>query len=699
MTMKILKYLSAVAAFMASAASCVFGPDYAPSSELASLAINEICPASSDSESGWVEIVNTSSSTVNVSGLKLLVSDDFYYRKSIFEAPETLSIEAGEKYVISAETLPIKAETLEELVLTTGKDTVVLEMNVKSLSKEIGLPEQNGSWSRIPDITGDFIVTETATKGEKNYKYVPYKIDGLVINEVCPSEGWIELINDTFSTLTLTETRIVAKDNSGKEHDVYQFESGEVKLGERFVIEAPLDDMKELRLVSNEKKVVDSLIVSDIKDQGKIASGKSFSRLPDLDGEWYISSTLTKNAKNQDSSSDITHLVLNEISLADGWIEVYNPTVRTLNVAGATISVDGKTAGTLTSSISPDGRQTIAAVVKAGSEVILKASDGKTVDVFKQSLVNDTDIPSVKGSWSRIPDGSDWYTVKTSSKDKFNYGIIKGNTIGIWYNQSNTPKLMDNLDLFAQKGIGHVFLHEYAFKYYEDLIPAIFAKAEEIGITMHIWMQCFWWNDNKGVNGWRSPVIDSLKCYDQALFDDILGEERAAKYVKAGAKGIHFDYIRYGGTAYKHDYPEVGVTGVGSIDEFLRQADVKLRGINPNLILSAALMAEQGSERAYGQHPESMGKVLDILIPMIYRHSGGYNIPTAVGKANYFATHGAPAQCWAGTQTYDANSYGLSADVIKSDCEGYLNSQASGVVLFRHGIGDIPNMLDIKFKK
>ena len=107
-------------------------------------------------------------------------------------------------------------------------------------------------------------------------------------------------------------------------------------------------------------------------------------------------------------------------------------------------------------------------------------------------------------------------------------------------------------------------------------------------------------------------------------------------------------------------------------------------------------MAETGSERYYGQHPESMGQYLDILIPMIYGNSSGKSYGTCRGIANYFAQHGIPAQCWAGNDTYSSSGAGLSAAQIKSSSEIYKESKAVGVVLFRHGLGTLPSMLDLK---
>ena len=507
----------------------------------------------------------------------------------------------------------------------------------------------------------------------------------------------MELYNNGSGALTLDETTLVLTDNSNVEHVIYTFgENSSIKRNDYLAVPVTIMDMKTLKLLSNEKKLIDSFSAADVHGEGYPIAGQSYSRLPDVTGEWYISGTVTRQARNEDSSDDISELIINEFSPSGGWVEILNPTVRALRVDRAQLKVDGTLVQTLSGPVRPGDRIVVNISGSESSVISLETPDGKLVDSFSKASVVDGLTPEATGSWSRIPDGDKWYTVKTASKNEQNYGIIKNNTVGVWYNQSLTPSLANNLDEFARLGIGHVFLHEYAFKNYPTLIPGILEKANSLDIKIHIWMQCFWWNDSEGVNGWRSPVDDANKRYNQELFDDILGENRAVKYVKAGVYGIHFDYIRFGGTAYKHDYPEVGVTGVGSIDEFCRQASEKLRAINPDIVLSAALMGETGSEYYYGQHPESMGQYLDILIPMIYGNHSGKSSATCNSIANYFADHGAPAQCWAGNDTYDSDNRGLDSATIKKSCDGYKNSRAKGLVLFRYGLGNLPNLLDLK---
>lgn len=686
-----MKYRIVVAVALILGTACTKTPDYATPQELSPMVLNEICPVWNSPDKAWVELANTSSSDVNVNGLQIQVSDDYYYRFKIFQFPEQ-TVAAGERFVLDLAEYILDCNTLEEVVLASADGTVISSIDIKG----IGVPETGGSWSRIPDISGEFIATETATKSEPNYKYVPYVIDGVIINEIGAKEGWIELVYDVIrGEVILDETTIVCKDASGNEKTVYTFGHKSAEAGEKVVVDAQLGAFESVSIVSNEKKTVSVFNLSDLKDNIG-ADAVSYARIPDLKGEWHCCYSSTKGTANKDESADDSVLRINEVNLSEGWVEIYNPTVRTVKSSSSKIS-DGSNTVPVSGEYGPGEFKVFGMKATPSSQIILNGSNGGRADEFSAAIVKDQEIPQ-QGSWSRIPDGSDWYTVKTSSRGEKNYGVTKYNTVGIWYRQSSTPSLEKNMLDYVKNGIGHIFLHEYAFKYYEEMIPSILAKAREYGIKIHIWMQCFWWNDGKGVNGWRSPVDDANHCYDQALFDDILGAERAEKYVKAGVDGIHFDYIRFGGTSSKHDFPEYGISGVGSINEFLRQADERLRGINPDLIMSAALMGETGSEKAYGQHPEDMAQYLDILIPMLYRY-GKWNRPTMAGKGEWFAKHGQPAQCWAGIQTYDENSYSLSSEDIRLDAEAFEGRGVKGVCLFREGLGQIPDLRHIKYNE
>lgn len=274
------------------------------------------------------------------------------------------------------------------------------------------------------------------------------------------------------------------------------------------------------------------------------------------------------------------------------------------------------------------------------------------------------------------------------------------NAIWLWGSHMKEAPVQE----WADKGYGHILLNEAAFdKWGEEAVYAFIDDCEALGLNVHVWFQAFYF-DGK----WVSPIDDEKRAIKQDFYDMVI--DRAKGYVEKGIKGIHLDYIRYGGTAHKHDWPECGATW--SITEFCRQLNVAVKAINPDVILSAALMPEINSEYYYGQNPAQMGQYLDILMPMVYRHGyGGEDKPLewVIEVSNWFEENSGPADVWVGIQTYKVNladettgqfSDGgriipLNAEELLSDCKDLLGTNCTGVVLFRHGIGEFPDVNDL----
>lgn len=421
-----------------------------------------------------------------------------------------------------------------------------------------------------------------------------------------------------------------------------------------------------------------------------------------------------RESEHYPSAEQLRGLVINEVSgyregSEESWIECCNTGRQTIDLRGVRLFLTDdyyyrKCICKMASrSLAPgeylvlgtrDGAIDTGISAGASLEIYLTAADGTEIDRF----VRDSDLSrpgahKAGGSFSRLPDGTGgWYATTTATPGAANVGYTS--RAGFWLWSSSLRGI--SFETLAGKGYGHVILHEQAFKSYprEEVLARI-SEAEALGMTVHIWLQCFYENDT-----WVSPVDDANRCYDQALYDRIL--TRAESYLDLGIRAIHFDYIRFGGTAYKHNYPEAGVTGEGAITEFCRQASERLRARNPQVILSAALMAERDGIYYYGQNPEQMGAYLDILIPMIYRYSesGGSDRTGAWARsmADYFASASGGAEVWAGTQTYryvSGTATGLSQDQLRSDCADFIQSQASGVFLFRFGLGNFPDVNDL----
>jgi len=236
--------------------------------------------------------------------------------------------------------------------------------------------------------------------------------------------------------------------------------------------------------------------------------------------------------------------------------------------------------------------------------------------------------------------------------------------------------------------------------------------AISAGLKVHIWFQCFYSNGS-----WVNPINTSTRQINQTYFDGLIA--RAEKYVRYGnITGIHLDYIRFPGTAYNYGY-SVEVNGPAAITEFCRQLNVAVKAIDPNVILSAALMNETTQNSYYyGQDAQKMSQYIDVLMPMVYRyhwrsgaqdHGDDWVFRVTKWFADQVKEAGYPnREVWAGIQTYtvqgpnDSPVSRLSAIDLERDCrvllrrDGSLTGDrtgATGVVLFRY---DLVNYFDLK---
>lgn len=419
-----------------------------------------------------------------------------------------------------------------------------------------------------------------------------------------------------------------------------------------------------------------------------------------------LSTSCTKN--DFPKADRLSGLVVNEVCGAateggDSWVELLNTTEKPMDISGIRIfltdSDDSFTciykapkkslaAGGRLILSSASGELSKGFAPEASLEILLTSADQTKVDYF----VRDNDITRVKahsadGSYSRLPDGTGkWYVTPFATRGGKNFGYSNRNAFWLW----STHMKSVPLSTLAARGYGHIILHEQAFKSNPEAdVLDFIANAEALGMTVHIWIQCFY-------NGtWVSPVDDANQCYDQALFDSII--TRAEGYLDKGIKAIHLDYIRFGGTAYKHNLSEE-VNGEGAITEFCRQISARLKAKNGHVILSAAIMPEKQGIYYYGQNTEAMGQYIDVLMPMIYRYAAnGSNSGGAWARnmADYFAEKSGKAEVWAGLQTYNYVSgaaSGLSQEAIYNDCADFLTSAADGIVLFRYGLGNFPDV-------
>ena len=242
---------------------------------------------------------------------------------------------------------------------------------------------------------------------------------------------------------------------------------------------------------------------------------------------------------------------------------------------------------------------------------------------------------------------------------------------GYWLFGADMNKV--NLETLHKNGVTDIFLNYYAFTAHgESKVTSWIKKAKTNNINVHIWVQCFYDGE------WHNPKTTNLN----AKLKEI------KKYAGiVNVKGIHLDYLRYPGTAYKTE------GGADAITNFVK----KVRAQNPKVFLSCAVMPETECKKYYGQDIDSLAKTVDAIIPMQYK--GNYKAGTDWLKSTtkFFS---AKAKIWSGLQSYksDDNPTALSANEILTDAKTCINNGAKGIILFRYGLSPDVNFTSLQDK-
>ena len=241
-----------------------------------------------------------------------------------------------------------------------------------------------------------------------------------------------------------------------------------------------------------------------------------------------------------------------------------------------------------------------------------------------------------------------------------------------------------NLKTLQKNGFKHVFLNFKALELYgQSGVEKWIKTANQYGVKVHMWMQVFY------KSNWINPTKNGKVNMD--IINDRVKE--AIKYAKVkGAAGVHFDYVRYPGTAYKHS------GAVDAVNTFVKKATSEIHKINSKLIVSAAIMPEPSSLKYYyAQDISTMGKYLDALVPMVYK--GNYNAGSSWIKSvtKTLDKQSSKAKIWTGLQAYhsDSNVKKLSANELSNDASAAVSGGASAVILFRYGLFNFINFNEV----
>ena len=164
--------------------------------------INEI--ESNDDETDWVEIINTGSKAIDISGWYLYDNDPVGHINDITPVAEGTILNPGEFYVFDQN---------KDFTFGLGKaDKVTIHTKDGAVVDEYEWTEPaNGVYAKIPDGTGDFVDFQTSTKGKANIITNPVVLNEIQSNDKNGGADWVELANPTGEALDISG--IVIKDN------------------------------------------------------------------------------------------------------------------------------------------------------------------------------------------------------------------------------------------------------------------------------------------------------------------------------------------------------------------------------------------------------------------------------------------------------------------------------------------------------
>ena len=261
---------------------------------------------------------------------------------------------------------------------------------------------------------------------------------------------------------------------------------------------------------------------------------------------------------------------------------------------------------------------------------------------------------------------------KGSHKIKVKGPIGKGNGYWVWSSHMRSV----NLKSIADRGCKQIFLHVHAISVYgKSSVASFISKAHKYGMKVHLWMQVFCTGEV-----WTRPVNPDGS-FKYSFINKRISEAKSYAKIR-GVDGIHFDYVRFDGSAHLYK------TSADAVNYFVKKACDAVRKVKSNIIVSAAIMPEPGAMNYYyGQDIPTMSKYVDVLLPMVYKGNYGKNTAWINKVTKTFVKESNGAQIWTGLQAYksDSNAVKLTQSELKKDAKAAKNGGAAGVVLFRWG--------------
>lgn len=223
MIMKKFLLMSALCALVLAGCKDDSEPEIPTDGDYTGLVLNEICGGGDNKDDDWVEIYNISNTTINLNGVKLVKTDEDGISEVLCTFAEGTTI-AAKSYLVKSKpnadfTQGISNSKSVAITLQTPSRSTIDKFDKDTEFGIDGSHEIGGSYSRIPDGTGEWIIVTKATQGIANKVTEPGEpsgVDytGLVLNELNGNAPkYIELYNGTDNEMDITGVKLKKDDD------------------------------------------------------------------------------------------------------------------------------------------------------------------------------------------------------------------------------------------------------------------------------------------------------------------------------------------------------------------------------------------------------------------------------------------------------------------------------------------------------
>ncbi|MBT2485106.1 MULTISPECIES: lamin tail domain-containing protein [unclassified Microbacterium] len=258
-------------------------PGAANSCVMPHVAINEI--ESNGDSTDWVEVKNTGSTAVDLTGWTLMDNDPNGHAAETIPLPAGTVLEPGEYFVFDQ-------PAAFTFGLGDGDTATILDTNGNTVDEHVYTAHAEGVWARCPDGSGEFLDVAVSTKGERNSCGNPVRINEVESDGGAPDD-WVELVNPT--TAALDVSGIVVKDDDDS-HAYAIPSSTMIEPGGYLVIER---DQLGFGLGGGDAvRLFDGDLLIDDTTWGEGHAAVTWGRCPDVTGTFAVTAEPTKGARN-----------------------------------------------------------------------------------------------------------------------------------------------------------------------------------------------------------------------------------------------------------------------------------------------------------------------------------------------------------------------------------------------------------------